>query len=69
MRANVGMLDRLIRLLVAVAAAVIFFTGERPAWEYAFLVIGAVLAVTALVGRCPLYRLFGFNTDRRNAPR
>ena len=66
MKTNVGMVDRLIRLAIAGAAVAIFFTGERPVWEYLLLAIGAVLAVTALAGRCPLYRVIGLHTDRRD---
>ena len=47
---------------IAAAAFYVFFTGERPAWEYGGLAVGVILALTALSGFCPLYRLVGFRT-------
>lgn len=69
MKHNVGALDLLIRFAIAAAALAIFLTGQRPAWEYALLAVGAVLAFTALTGSCPLYRAIGMRTDRRDAPK
>jgi hypothetical protein len=64
MKTNVGMLDRLIRATIAAAAFWIFFTGERPNWEYAALAVGVIMGLTALMGFCPLYRLIGFRTSK-----
>lgn len=62
MKSNVGMLDRIVRLAIAAAAFYVFFTGERPAWEYGALAVGVIMTLTALSGFCPLYRLVGFRT-------
>ena len=62
MKTNVGMADRIVRLAIAAAAFYVFFTGERPSWEYGALAVGVILALTALSGFCPLYRLLGFRT-------
>jgi hypothetical protein len=67
MKENVGGLDRLVRLLIAVGAIYLFFTGDRPTWEYGALVVGAILALTAITGFCPLYRLIGVNTCRKKS--
>jgi hypothetical protein len=54
---NVGNLDRIIRIILGV---VIFVLGiAAQSW----LALLAVIPLgTALVGWCPLYRLFGMNT-------
>lgn len=62
MKTNVGMFDRLVRIALAAAAFWLFFTGPRPDWEYGALVVGAILALTAVTGFCPLYRLVGLKT-------
>lgn len=62
MKTNEGMLDRLVRLVIAAGAFYIFFMGDRPAWEYGALAVGVVMALTALVGFCPLYAVLGFRT-------
>ena len=62
MKTNEGMLDRVIRLVIAAGAFYVFFTGDRPTWEYSVLVVGVVMALTALTGFCPLYALLGVKT-------
>lgn len=62
MKTNEGMLDRVIRLVIAAGAFYVFFTGDRPNWEYAVLAVGVVMALTALTGFCPLYALLGVKT-------
>lgn len=59
---NVGAFDRALRigggvLLIALAA-----TGIIGLWGY----IGVVPLLTGLVGSCPAYSLFGFNTCARD---
>lgn len=63
MMANVGMVDRLIRLLLAV---VLFYLG-LVLYAHTALGIGLTIAafiplLTAIVGVCPLYRLLGIRT-------
>lgn len=66
MKTNVGMFDRVVRVAIAAGAFWVFFTGARPNWEYAVLAIGVVMALTGLVGTCPLYSLFGVKTCKSN---
>lgn len=66
MTRNVGMIDRLVRLVIAAAAIWLFFTGARPVWEYAALIVGVVLGVTALLGVCPAYRILKVDTTGKS---
>ena len=63
MKPNMGPGDRAIRIALATIAAVLcsqnIVTGW---WAVVLLILGAVLFVTAFIGVCPLYRLFGMNT-------
>ncbi|MFN8097164.1 MAG: DUF2892 domain-containing protein [Dermatophilaceae bacterium] len=60
---NVGSTDKIIRLVLAAAVAVVaFVTGAGSPLGIVLLIVAAVLAVTAFVGFCPLYRLVGVNT-------
>jgi len=60
---NESTLDRVVRLVAAVAAvAVALVVGAGTVGGIVLLVVGAVLAVTAAVGFCPLYRLVGLST-------
>ena len=67
MQANVGTPDRALRLVAVVVLTVLVFALSLGAViEILLLIVAVVLAVTALVGTCPLYRLFGLST--RPAP-
>lgn len=62
---NIGAPDRVIRILIAVAVAVLYFTGVISGTAgIILLVLGAVLLITAIAGVCPLYLLFGLRTRK-----
>lgn len=68
MERNVSGFDRVVRVIVAIlavvgAAAVGF--GSLGAWV--LLVLAGIMLVTAAVGFCPLYRLFGISTCKVRA--
>ena len=66
MTANVGSADRVIRVVLAIAAAIVaFMIGAGSVLGIVLLVVAAVLAVTAVVGFCPLYRVLGASTAQR----
>jgi hypothetical protein len=57
MNANVGTIDRGLRALVGLALIAWALTGG-PVWAW----VGVVPLLTAAIGFCPAYTLFGFNT-------
>lgn len=64
MKKNMGLADRSIRLIVAVLLGFIYFSGWLTGGlQIALVIITSVLALTAVVGICPLYTLLGVNTD------
>ncbi|WP_421654343.1 YgaP family membrane protein [Leptothermofonsia sp. ETS-13] len=67
MKTNVGLLDRLIRLVLA---SVLFYLGlflySGTTLGIGLVVVGSVSLVTALVGFCGLYRLLGIHTNQPN---
>lgn len=63
MNANVGSTDKVIRLVLALVAVVAaFVVGASSALGIVLLVVGVVLAVTAVTGFCPIYRVLGTST-------
>lgn len=67
MTANVGSLDRVIRIvlgLVLIIAAFVPALGlfSQPLAQGGAVIVGLVLIGTALMRFCPLYRLFGLST-------
>ena len=64
MTANVGSIDKVLRLALAIAAVIgAYLAGMSSLLGIVLLVVGAVLGVTALTGFCPLYRVLGMSTS------
>jgi uncharacterized membrane protein len=56
MKKNLGIIDRAIRVLIAVAIAVLYFTHVvTGTLGIVLLIVGAVLIVTSVVSFCPIY--------------
>lgn len=55
---NEGALDRMLRLVVGVGVLALAFVGPQSPWGY----VGLIPILTALVGSCPLYTVFGLKT-------
>lgn len=58
MKANVGSIDRLARLVIGVLLIILAAMGTIGAWGW----IGIVPVATAAFGYCPLYSVLGFST-------
>jgi hypothetical protein len=72
MTPNMGTPDRLARGFVVAPAALIVAVvlGIGSVAGVILAVVAVIMAVTAAVGFCPLYRLFGFSSERHSpAPR
>lgn len=61
---NESSVDRGVRGLVAVLAAVLAFTVTRPGRPagIGLLAVSGIMGLTAAVGVCPIYRLLGIGT-------
>jgi hypothetical protein len=63
MKKNMGNVDRIVRVLIAVVIAILFFTKViSGTLGIVLLVLGGVFLLTSLVGFCPLYAPFGIKT-------
>ncbi len=61
-----GSADKIIRVLLALSAAVLYFTGITSGTPgIALMAIGAVLLVTSFLNFCPLYTIFGISTRNK----
>ena len=68
MKKNISPADRIARLLLAVVIAVLYFTHQIEGTAAIVLGIAAIIiAATALISFCPLYRLFGISTRKKTA--
>lgn len=58
MKSNVGGIDRILRIVLGLVLIGLTVSGTIGVWGW----VGAVLLGTGLVGWCPPYAIFGFNT-------
>lgn len=63
MKKNMGLADRIIRILVALVIAVLFFTNIiTGTLGIILLVLAGVFLLTSMISFCPLYTIFGVKT-------
>jgi Protein of unknown function (DUF2892) len=58
MTANVGGIDRVLRIIAGLVLISLVFVGPKTVWGW----IGVVPLLTALIGYCPAYSIFGLST-------
>ena len=58
MKANIGGIDRTLRIVVGIALIALTLTETIGAWGW----IGVVALATGLIKFCPLYSLLGMST-------
>lgn len=68
MKKNMGSADRIIRVVLALAFAGLYFGNVVTGiLGIVLLVISAVFLLTSLAGFCPLYAPFGLSTCKSQA--
>jgi hypothetical protein len=65
MKANMGNLDRGLRIILAVVFAALYFTNIIGGTAgLILLILGIVFVLTSFIGFCPLYLPFGISTNK-----
>lgn len=65
MKKNMGIADKVIRILVAIVIAALFFTNViTGTLGIVLLVFAAIFLLTSFVSFCPLYLPFGLKTNK-----
>ena len=66
MKKNMGMLDKVIRVIIAVVIGILYYmeiiTGTLG---LVLVILAAVFVLTSLIGVCPLYMPFGCSTAKK----
>lgn len=66
MKKNMGTIDKVIRILVALVVIALYFAGViSGTLAVVLLIISAVFILTSLFSFCPLYWPFGINTGAK----
>ena len=63
MKKNMGSTDRIVRVLIAIVFAVLYFMGVIPGvLGIVLMVVAVIFVITSLLNFCPLYTIFGIST-------
>jgi hypothetical protein len=63
MKKNMGVADRIIRILLAGLFVYLYFGGiVTGTWGIVLVVLGGVFVLTSFIGFCPIYAPFGIST-------
>ena len=64
MKKNMGSIDKIVRMLIAILIVVLYLAKVFPeTWDIVALVVALVLVATSVIGLCPLYLPFGIDTS------
>lgn len=66
MKKNMGIVDRVIRILIAIVVTILYFTNVvSGTLGIVLLVISGVFVLTSLISFCPLYMPLGIRTNKK----
>jgi hypothetical protein len=67
MKKNMGTIDRIIRILLAIVVIVLYMTGSITGTAAIILgILAVVFIITTLIGFCPLYLPFKISTIKKS---
>ena len=65
MKQNMGMIDRVIRVVVSLGLVALYFTGTvTGVVGYIFIAVAAIFTLTSILAWCPLYLPIGLSTKK-----
>jgi hypothetical protein len=66
MKQNMGLIDRVLRVLIAVVIVALFFANViSGVVAIVLLIIAGIFVLTSLISFCPLYIPFGLSTRKK----
>jgi hypothetical protein len=66
MKKNIGTIDKVIRILVAVVVVVLYFTNVvSGTLGLVLLALSAIFVVTSLLSICPIWMALGLSTRKK----
>jgi len=66
MKKNMGVIDKAIRIIIALVLVILYFTNVITGTLGIVLIIfAAVFVLTSIIGFCPLYLPLKINTDKK----
>jgi hypothetical protein len=66
MKKNMGLTDKIIRILIAAVIGILYFTGTiTGTLGTVLLVVAIIFLLTSFISFCPLYAPFGLSTCKK----
>lgn len=66
MNANMGTVDKAIRMLAAVIIVILYFTNIiSGTWAIILLAVAGIFIATSFMSFCPIYLPFGISTKKK----
>ncbi|MET2986598.1 YgaP family membrane protein [Aureibaculum conchae] len=63
MKKNVGSIDKIVRIIIAVVAAYFAYQGNFGATiSYVLYAVAGIMLLTSFMGSCPIYSVLGQST-------
>jgi hypothetical protein len=63
MNKNMGSIDKLVRLFIAIVLIALYYTNVlKDTLGIVALILALVLTITSLISFCPVYAIFGMKT-------
>jgi hypothetical protein len=70
MKKNIGTIDKVIRIVFAIAVITLFLTNIiSGVLGVVLIAVSAILVITSMLGVCPLYMILGLNTAEKTVNR
>ena len=67
MKANMGTIDRVVRILIAVVVGILYYQGIiSGTLGLVLMILAAVFLVTSFISVCPMYLPFGLSTKKKS---
>ncbi len=66
MKANIGTIDKSVRIFIAPVIAVLFFTGVISGpLAITLFIVAAILLLIAFINFCPIWHFLGISTKKK----
>lgn len=66
MNKNIGKIDKIIRLLIAIIISTLYIVGVISGTVgFILLTVGGILLLTAIIDFCPLYKIMKFKGTKK----
>ena len=67
MKKNVGSIDKIVRVVIALVAAYFAYIGSfGTTISYLLWAVAGIMLFTTSIGSCPIYSILGMKTTKKN---